>query len=176
MKPVTDATHCTLLQETGLQRREECEAGFFPLEDHWLCKVMVRLPWFPVCRTLCCPASTNAQWLWSCASVQHSRLQPSLDDFADAGVAHEMSWDEPWCSSRGKTGTLYPEEQSSGFLFQVPQKRVFFAKGLGLMQLAEARMLLCFKINGSFPLPSIENKGDNGAWEPWRKCYQELCG
>lgn len=32
----------------------------------------------------------------------------------------------------------------------VPQK-ISFAKVLGLIQLAEVRMLLCFKVNGSFP-------------------------
>lgn len=64
-------------------------------------------------------AALPAQRLWSCASVEHSRLQPSLDDFADAGVAHEMTRDEPWCGSQGRTGALYPEEQGSGFLFWV---------------------------------------------------------
>lgn len=45
-------------------------------------------------------------------------------------------------------------------------RKDFLCKGLGSMQLAEARMLLCFKITGSFPLPSVKNKGDRGAWEP----------
>lgn len=73
-EPVTGATGYTLLQGTGSQKREGWDAGSFPLRAHWLCKVMARLPWFPVRRAACCPASTNAQWLGSWgAALQLSR-------------------------------------------------------------------------------------------------------
>lgn len=76
MKLMTGAAHCAPLQETGLQKREGWEAGSFPLWAHWLCKVMVRLPWFPVRRTLCCPASTatvELRFSWAQQTAAKSR-------------------------------------------------------------------------------------------------------
>lgn len=107
-----------------------------------------------------------------------SALQPNLDDFADDGVADDVTWDEPWCSSQCRTGAVYQVEQGNGFLFSSkcsPSEKISLGKALGLMQLAAVCMYLCFKVNYSFLLPSVK-KRDWEDWESWGKSYLELCG
>lgn len=69
MEAVTGATLCAQLLEAYSQKTERQEVGSLPPQPCWLCKVTVTLPWFPVCCAPCCPASTNAQWLWSWGAV-----------------------------------------------------------------------------------------------------------
>lgn len=90
MELVTGATRCAPLQETGLQKSEGWEAGSFPCEltdfaRSWQgCLDSLHTAILPALTRSACVAE---ELCFSSAD----RSQVSLDDFADAGVAHKMT-------------------------------------------------------------------------------------